>query len=228
MENRRHRLNSSGVYRRRQTGTYRNPRTYQYTDVESYKMLGKLAISLITFLTIFIINSIDRPLPKKMTDKIKVAITHEFDIKQSVGELKFVKRFFPKVREVFGFDNMVSNISSFSLMMPAEGKVIGSFAETGGLDIGRDGGLDVFCAADGEVILVDPHTQGYAITVRHNESLVTVYHNITQSHVERGQTVRQGDIIGTIDSSGDEIAVLHFKVWEDGQPIDPTLLLEKE
>ncbi len=218
LEYRRQRVYPSKVYPK---GRSRNYKSYRYKSPENHSISGKFIIALFVFLAIFIINSIDSPIPNKIIDGVRVVITRDFDIKKSFGRIKFIQKHFPKAKAVFGFDTDEEARVLYSFIVPAEGRIISSFAETGGLDIEGDGELDILCAADGEVILVDSHAQGYAITISHEANLVTVYHNITQPYVKKGQRLQQGTIIGRIaDTHGGE-PVLHFKVWKDDEPVDP-------
>lgn len=207
-------------------------RGYKNPDKEDYQTMGKIVITSILFLTILIVKAIDRPLPQKMVNSIKVAITQEFDMRESVGKLKFVQRYSPKIKSVFNMDKGLlgeddsSAKQSSLLIMPTEGKIVGDFSDTEGFSIQGEERLEVISAADGKVISIDEHDEGYVITIRHSEDLVTVYHNITQPYVMKAEEVRQGDMIGAIEESLEKKPLLHFKVWNNNKPVDPKPLLK--
>lgn len=207
-------------------------RNYKSPDKEDYHFMGKVLITSILFLVILVIKAIDRPLPQKMVHSIRVAITQDFDMRESVGKLKFVQRYSPKIKSVFNIDEGLlgedkSLVKRPSLLvMPAEGKIVGDFNDTEGLSIQGDEKLEVLSAADGEVVLIDEHDAGHVITIRHSQDLVTVYHNITRPYVMKADEVKQGDMIGVIEGSVDKEPLLHFKVWNNKKPIDPKSLLQ--
>lgn len=208
-------------------------RNYSSSKKDTYPVAKKILISLAIFLSVFLLKNIDRPLPQKMIDSVRMAVTQDFDMKESLGKLKFVQKYSPKLQSTFSLngslwqDDVESPDESLSLILPAKGKIVGTFSETGGLDIEGKGKLEVLGAANGEIILIDDHAKGYAITIRHSEDLVTVYHNITQPYIEKGTKVRQGDIIGLIDAGSDKNPILHFTVWKNDNPIDPNSLLQQ-
>ncbi|HHW70779.1 MAG TPA: M23 family metallopeptidase [Clostridiales bacterium] len=228
MEYRRQRIHPNKFHSK---GKSKNYSRYEstHTDMNTNFVFRKFVIALFIFLSIFIIDSIDRPISNKIIDGVRVAIDQEFDIKESLGRIKFVQKYFPKIKAVFGFNTSIDKDDETlcPFIVPAKGRIIASFGETGGINIEGDGELDVLCAANGEVILVDSHAQGYAITIRHSESLITVYHNITQPYVEKGEKIQQGTVIGRIVSVEDEKPVLHFKVWKNDEPVDPFSLFSQ-
>lgn len=67
---------------------------------------------------------------------------------------------------------------------------------------------------------------GVTVTIDHGDGLKTIYNSLGETDmVTVGQTVEQGDVIGTVSVSNKqeykEGAHLHFQVKEDGKIIDP-------
>lgn len=79
--------------------------------------------------------------------------------------------------------------------------------------------------ADGTVIFSDwTPTSGYVVVVRHNNGFISVYKNASASTKDQGDIVKTREVIALAgaasrESSGSQ---LHFELWKEGQPVDPT------
>lgn len=79
--------------------------------------------------------------------------------------------------------------------------------------------------ADGTVIFSDwTPTSGYVVVVRHNNGFISVYKNASASTKDQGDIVNTREVIALAgaasrESSGSQ---LHFELWKEGQPVDPT------
>jgi murein DD-endopeptidase MepM/ murein hydrolase activator NlpD len=74
---------------------------------------------------------------------------------------------------------------------------------------------------------VDP-IYGRFVVLDHGQGYQTVYAHASMILVNRGQTVRRGEVIGLTGSSGRSTAPhLHFEVLLDGLPVDPLTLVEQ-
>jgi len=94
-----------------------------------------------------------------------------------------------------------------------------------GLDLLARTGTPVHAAADGTVIAAGPNG-GYGNWVRlaHDGHLTTVYGHLSAFAygIEKGATVKRGDIIGLVGSTGRSTgAHLHFELLVDARPVDP-------
>jgi hypothetical protein len=91
----------------------------------------------------------------------------------------------------------------------------------GGIDLA--GGSAILAAGDGRVIEVRGR-QGYGLTtvVDHGDGIGTVYAHQARVAVAVGQTVRRGQTIGTVGSTGFATGPhLHVEVRVKGEPTDP-------
>jgi murein DD-endopeptidase MepM/ murein hydrolase activator NlpD len=72
-----------------------------------------------------------------------------------------------------------------------------------GVDYAADRGTPVMAAGDGKVIKAayDKYN-GHHVFIQHGEKYVTKYLHFTKRKVKRGQTVKQGQLIGTVGSTG--------------------------
>jgi murein DD-endopeptidase MepM/ murein hydrolase activator NlpD len=92
-----------------------------------------------------------------------------------------------------------------------------------GCDIGAGSGEPIYAPADGFVVLAGERG-GYGNTtvIDHGNSLGTLYGHQSRIVVLPGQTVKRGDLIGYVGSTGLSTGPhLHFETRIKGLPIDP-------
>lgn len=77
----------------------------------------------------------------------------------------------------------------------------------------------------GNVIFADwtPST-GNVIIMRHNNGFISIYKHAAALTKKQGDVVKTGEVIALAGSTGQESTGvhLHFELWKDGYPIDPT------
>jgi murein DD-endopeptidase MepM/ murein hydrolase activator NlpD len=99
-----------------------------------------------------------------------------------------------------------------------------------GVDYAADRGTPVIAAGDGKVIKAayDKYN-GHHVFIQHGEKYVTKYLHFTKRKVKRGQTVKQGQVIGTVGSTGLASGPhLHYEFLVDGVHRNPrTVTLPK-
>jgi murein DD-endopeptidase MepM/ murein hydrolase activator NlpD len=96
-----------------------------------------------------------------------------------------------------------------------------------GLDISTEKGQPVYATADGTVESAS-YTGDYGnlITVRHDFGLSTRYGHLSAFKVKPGASVKRGDIIGYVGSTGRSTgAHLHYEILVNGKLINPLQLL---
>lgn len=96
-----------------------------------------------------------------------------------------------------------------------------------GIDFGGGYGAPVYATGDGLVISTS-RLGGYgnAIIIEHGGGLSSVYGHLSRIMVESGATVRRGQRIGSIGSSGLSTGPhLHFEIRKNGQPVNPSRYL---
>jgi len=93
-----------------------------------------------------------------------------------------------------------------------------------GVDIGAPRGAPVQAAADGRVIYTGWFGgYGKIVIIDHGGGISTLYAHLSQILTEEGRSVRQGEIIGRVGSTGYSTGPhVHFEVRVNGRPIDPT------
>ena len=101
-----------------------------------------------------------------------------------------------------------------------------------GLDITNAEGTPIQATADGVVESAGwMDRYGYAVVLKHNPDLETVYGHMARWDVQAGQTVHRGDILGRMGQSGHATGVhLHYEVRLHGKAVNPTpyLRLQRE
>ncbi len=135
----------------------------------------------------------------------------------------------------------MSNNVEQSMELPVSGEVILEFAKDklvysetleewithDGIDIAAEEASPVKCALDGvvESVKMDPR-YGNTIIVKHNDSLKTVYSNLsTLELVYVGKSVKKGEIISGVGAGfgfeSKEGPHVHFEVIENGVVVEP-------
>ena len=114
---------------------------------------------------------------------------------------------------------------SARFIQPVSGSIIRPYGRGNeGIDIGAAAGTPVRAAGDGEVAAITRDTDQIPIlVVRHSDGLLTVYANIRNITVARGDRVTQGQTIAEV-GPGDP-PFLHFEVRRGFEAVNPTQFL---
>jgi len=117
-----------------------------------------------------------------------------------------------------------ANVARF--VQPVSGSIIRAYApgRNEGIDIGAPAGTGVKAAGAGNVAAVTNDTNGVSIVVvKHNDGLLTVYTNIDNVTVSKGDTVSRGQTIAKVSAA--DTPFLHFEVRQGLQSVDPKAYL---
>ncbi|MFP4450134.1 MAG: peptidoglycan DD-metalloendopeptidase family protein [Rhodosalinus sp.] len=112
------------------------------------------------------------------------------------------------------------------LSMPVDGPIIREFARgrNNGIAIAADPGTPVRAAAAGQVAAVTETTDEVSIVViKHEDNLLSVYVNLQDIEVARGDRVSRGDRIAAVAPGSPSF--LHFEVTRGTERVDPMPLL---
>ncbi|MGI9274281.1 MAG: peptidoglycan DD-metalloendopeptidase family protein [Endozoicomonas sp.] len=116
---------------------------------------------------------------------------------------------------------------------PVNGQVIQGYSLTGtvnkGIDIGGNLGEPVMAASGGEVVYAGSDLAGYGrlIILKHNNSYLSAYAHNRELLVREGDSVKAGQKIAEIGSTGTTEPKLHFEIRRNGKPVDPMRFLPK-
>ncbi|MEW7279408.1 M23 family metallopeptidase [Aquimarina sp. 2201CG1-2-11] len=124
--------------------------------------------------------------------------------------------------------------SDFSLFPPVKGNITSEYninEKHYGIDIAVPKDTPVKAASSGTVIFSEWTAEtGHVIILKHRNNLLTVYKHNASLTKQQGEQVRAGQVIATAGSTG-ELSTgphLHFELWRDGYPTDPTNFIDFE
>ena len=122
------------------------------------------------------------------------------------------------------FSQYQSQETATQFLIPVEGEIIREYSSAPGgnegIDIAAPAGTPVVAAGDGEVALISRSTDQTAILlIRHPNTFYTVYANLTEIAVEKGDQVARGQPLGSI--AGGEKEFLHFEIRIGTESTDP-------
>ncbi|QLB20688.1 hypothetical protein A6B43_03710 [Vespertiliibacter pulmonis] len=129
--------------------------------------------------------------------------------------------------------NQAPALSSVKWQWPTQGRVITGFssAEGGnkGLDIAGNKGQPVKAAAAGKVVYAGNSLQGYGnlIIIKHNDDFLSAYAHNDSMKVDEQDTVKAGETIATLGSTGTNSNKLHFEIRYQGKSVDPARYLPR-
>ncbi|WP_347373625.1 M23 family metallopeptidase [Aequorivita sp. Q41] len=123
-------------------------------------------------------------------------------------------------------------VQEFALFAPVKGAIsepYNSKAKHYAVDVVTAKDSPVKSVADGTVIFSEWTGQtGYVIIVKHTNNLISVYKHNAMLTKEQGEIVKAGEVIATVGNTGDLTTGphLHFELWRDGYPINPTSFID--
>jgi len=99
------------------------------------------------------------------------------------------------------------------------------------VDIAVEMGTPVKAVADGTVIFAEWTAQtGHVIIVDHTGGFISIYKHNTALHKAQGELVKSGEAIASAGDTG-ELSTgphLHFELWNEGYPVNPTNYIDFE
>ena len=129
------------------------------------------------------------------------------------------------------FESATSS-TNFVLFPPANGTISEPYnlkEKHYAVDIVLAKDTPIKATADGIVIFAEwTVSTGYVIIIEHSYGLISVYkHNAALTKIQ-GDLVKAGEVIATAGNTG-ELSTgphLHFELWNDGYPINPTNFID--
>lgn len=117
-----------------------------------------------------------------------------------------------------------------SFLWPVRGRLLASFGEQAkglqndGINIAAARGTPIQAAENGVVAYAGNELRGFGnlLLIRHSDGYMTAYAHCDTLLVKRGDTVRRGQPVARVGSTGSVTEPqLHFEVRKSGQPVDP-------
>lgn len=144
-------------------------------------------------------------------------------------------------REAFNrFSDINKNTPYQNLLLPTTGPISSPFGlkrffneqarrPHSGIDIAAPRGTDIIAPMDGEIVLTGNFFfNGNSIFIDHGQGLVTMYCHMDKLESEQGQSVKAGDVIGKVGSTGRATGPhLHWTVSLNNTRIEPLLFIDK-
>ena len=93
-----------------------------------------------------------------------------------------------------------------------------------GMDFSAKSGTPIYATGDGKILKVRRSKRGYGnhVVINHGYGYKTLYAHMKKYIVRQGQTVKRGEVIGYVGSTGTSVAPhLHYEVHKDGRKINP-------
>ncbi|RYZ20485.1 MAG: M23 family metallopeptidase [Chitinophagaceae bacterium] len=93
-----------------------------------------------------------------------------------------------------------------------------------GLDFTAPQGTPIYATADGRVVTAGNEGNGYGnhVVINHGYGYETLYGHMVRVKARRGQSVKRGEIIGFVGSTGKSTGPhCHYEVHKNGRKIDP-------
>lgn len=97
-----------------------------------------------------------------------------------------------------------------------------------GIDISASPGTSIQATADG-VVSYSGWTghSGFLVVLEHGFGFSTIYAHNKKNAVRVGQTVKRGDILGYVGSTGKSTGPhVHYEIWEKGKHVNPQEFLQ--
>jgi murein DD-endopeptidase MepM/ murein hydrolase activator NlpD len=113
------------------------------------------------------------------------------------------------------------------MAFPVQGPIIREYAKgkNDGIGIGASAGASVKSAAAGTVAAITENTDNLPIiVVKHPDNLLTVYANVDNLKVKKGDTVSRGQQLASVRAGSSDF--LHFEVREGFDSVDPLPYLQ--
>lgn len=124
--------------------------------------------------------------------------------------------------------------TNFVFFPPVQG-IISSNFDAGlkhyAVDIAAVNGTPIKAAADGTVVFAGWSADtGYTVLIEHAYGLITVYKHAGSLNKEQNDQVLAGEVIASVGNTGELTTGphLHFEIWSDGYPLDPTNFINFE
>jgi len=160
---------------------------------------------------------------------VRAASMESFAARVSQGLELTAKAINRKGSDVTGIPSIIPirnfNISSTGASV---GRKLNPFFKTirehNGIDLIAPAGEPVVASADGVVVKVSRGQKvfGNRIEISHCDGIVTTYSHLEEMKVTAGKRVKQGEMIGTLGSTGVSFAPhLHYEVIKNSVPMEP-------
>lgn len=123
---------------------------------------------------------------------------------------------------------MAGSEMDFTLFPPVKGSISDGYNIKNrhyAVDVVVPKNAPIKAVADGRVIFSEWSARtGYVIMIEHNYGLISIYKHNSSLTKEQGDFVKSGEVIAAAGSTGEYSTGphLHFELWKEGNPVNPT------
>lgn len=202
----------------------------QYSEIES--TISSLTVASNELKSLFSLNSREDVL-ENMHDTDKGSLDRKILSKQIDQTMKTR----PEISQFIGSAN--SLFMATPLGWPVKGSVTSKYGERPhpteqvsdfhtGIDIAAKPGSNITATSDGIVIFSGRSgSNGNLVAIEHGYGYRTYFGHNKKNLVKVGQTVKRGDVIALLGSTGNTTGPhLHYEIWKDGRSINPQAYLK--
>ena len=169
----------------------------------------------------------------------RITITNTRKVNPAPLDMKRINRENARLKEVKA--ERSDTLLTDNFIWPVEGPISSTFGlkrffndqprrPHGGIDIAMPTGTRIIAPADGVIIDTGEYFfNGNSVFIEHGLGVQTFYAHMDSIAVSIGDTVQQGDVIGTVGETGRVTgAHLHWSLGLNSTWVDPTLVLESD
>ena len=127
-----------------------------------------------------------------------------------------------------GFANPLKEMKVTSGFGMRKHPVLKKMMKHQGIDLSAQKGTAVYSISEGKVIeAAMKGNYGNTVVIQHADNVRSLYAQLSEILVKKGQVIKKGEVIGKAGSSGLSTAPhLHFEIREKNQPVNPAEYLD--
>ena len=165
-------------------------------------------------------------------DSIRSATLNPSELNVLPSKEDSILREFVEKEDKYNLFETAGATGNFAMFPPVKGTVSAGYnadEKHYALDIVAEKNAPVKAAGDGTIIFAEWTAEtGHVIIIAHAENMTTVYKHNASLNKSQGQLVKAGEVIATVGNTG-ELSTgphLHFELWSNGYPIDPSNFID--
>ncbi|HBS41718.1 MAG TPA: peptidase M23 [Oceanospirillales bacterium] len=170
-----------------------------------------------------------------------ITIENKRQVNPETRDMERINREYGQMTPVYKSYNDTVAANWATMIRPAEGPYSSPFGlkrffneqprnPHSGVDIAAPAGAPIIAPADGTIVLTgDFFFNGNSVFIDHGQGLISMMCHMSRIDVKEGQTVKQGDLIGAVGSTGRATGPhLHWTVSLNNARVNPRLLLQDD
>ena len=165
-------------------------------------------------------------------DSIRTATLNPSELNLLPSKEDSILREFVEKEDKYNLFETAGAIGDFALFPPVKGTVTSGYnadEKHYALDIVTEKDAPVKAAGDGTVIFSEWTAEtGHVMIIEHPKNMITVYKHNASLNKRQGDLVKAGEVIAVVGNTG-ELSTgphLHFELWSNGYPIDPSNFID--